>query len=88
MSHLQEIAVDGDEGFDAVAEVSTLPRKEEGLLRGGGGGVCAKKKHGESLLPSFDDLALRAVYMTRRRDLASHCLTTVRRHWRLEQRGS
>jgi len=51
ISHLQEIAADGDEGFDAAVEASVLPRKEESLLREGGrGGVYAKTIHGQSLL--------------------------------------
>ena len=48
-SHPQEIAADGAEGFDAAAQASVLPRKEEGLLRERGGGY-AKTKHGQSLL--------------------------------------
>ena len=46
--HLQKIAADGDEGFDAAVEASVLPRKEEGLLREGG--VYAKTPHDQSLL--------------------------------------
>ena len=47
-SHLQEIAADGDEGFDAAAEASVLPRKGGGFAEGGGG--VHHGKHGQSLL--------------------------------------
>jgi len=84
----QEVAADGDEGFDAAVEASVLLRKEEGFLREGGGGVRQDKTRPESAQPaSFDDLALRDVYIIRRRNLISHRWTMVRRQWRLQQRG-
>jgi len=90
ISHLQEIAADGDEGFHAAVEASVLPRKEEGLLREGGregGRVCQDNTRSESAEPSFDDLALLGIYIIRRRNLTSHRWTMVRRQWRLQQRG-
>ena len=79
-SHLQEIAADGDEGFDAAAEASVLPRKGGGFVEGGGG-CTPRQTRAESAEPAaFDDLALPGEYIIRRRNLASHRWTMVRRH--------